>query len=484
MSRDFVGALLQLNAEKQISREQLIGAVEDGIQSAYRRVAGDEDIHVRIDAETGKIRVFRARRVVDEIEDEIHRDDGRRGAQASTRRASVGDLVETEQLDGDVFGRIGAQTAKQIVLQRIREVERDQVFDQFASREGELMTGTVNRVEPRAIILDVGKNVEAILATTEQSAARALPHRPERQGVRARGPALDARARRSSSAAPTRASCKRLFELEVPEIHSGTVEIKAIAREAGSRSKVAVASRQEGLDPVGATVGQRGARVQAVVAELSGEKIDVIPWSDDAGRLRGQRPEPGPGDLRVDIDEEHRIASVTVPERMLSLAIGREGQNARLAARLTGWRIDIRSDVSVAEAKAAAAEAATDVAADGAGRAESAGAPRPPAPAVDERRRPKPRPTAPAKPQRVDQEGRRRRPPQPRPPAAEATAAGARRSRSASTKKAAGRGGRKAERGRRRRTAGRRDRGQAGASAEAPRPKKAAAAASTEEVAS
>ena len=142
----------------------------------------------------------------------------------------------------------------------------------------------------------------------------------------------------------------RLFELEVPEIHSGTVEIKAIAREAGSRSKVAVASRQEGLDPVGATVGQRGARVQAVVAELAGEKIDVIPWSDDAGVFVANALSPAQV-LSVDIDEEHRIASVTVPERMLSLAIGREGQNARLAARLTGWRIDIRSDVSVAEAQ-------------------------------------------------------------------------------------------------------------------------------------
>jgi transcription antitermination factor NusA-like protein len=150
---------------------------------------------------------------------------------------------------------------------------------------------------------------------------------------------------------------RRLFELEVPEIHAGTVEIKAIAREAGSRSKVAVSSRQDGLDPVGATVGQRGARVQAVVAELSGEKIDVIPWSDDASVFVANALSPAQV-ISVDIDEEHRIASVTVPERMLSLAIGREGQNARLAARLTGWRIDIRSDVSVAEAKAAAADAA------------------------------------------------------------------------------------------------------------------------------
>ncbi len=355
MSRDFVGALLQLNAEKQVSREQLIHAVEDGIQSAYRRVAGDEDIHVQIDGETGKIRVFRARQVVAEIENELSEmtlDDAR----AHNKDAQVGDLVETEQLDGDVFGRIGAQTAKQVVLQRIREVERDQVFDEFASREGELMTGTVNRVEPRAIILDVGKNVEAILATTEQST---VEHYRIGQNVKAyvlevrrsvRGPQI-------LVSRTHKGFLKRMFELEVPEIHSGTVEIKAIAREAGSRSKVAVASRQEGLDPVGATVGQRGVRVQAVVAELGGEKIDIIPWSDDPALFVSNALSPAQV-ISVDIDEEHRIASVTVPERMLSLAIGREGQNARLAARLTGWRIDIRSDVSVAEARAAVAAAA------------------------------------------------------------------------------------------------------------------------------
>jgi len=355
VSRDFVGALLQLNAEKQVSREQLIHAVEDGIQSAYRRVAGDEDIHVRIDAETGQIRVFRARIAVAEVEDPLVEFDLAE-ARGHKPDAEIGELVETEKLDGDVFGRIGAQTAKQIVLQRIREVERDQVFDRFASREGEMITGTVNRVEPRAIILDVGNNVEAILATSEQSA---VEHYRIGQNVKA----YVLEVRRSTRGPQILVSrthkgfLKRLFELEVPEIHSGTVEIRAIAREAGSRSKVAVASRQEGLDPVGATVGQRGARVQAVVAELGGEKIDVIPWNDDPGVFVANALSPAQV-ISVDIDEEHRIASVTVPERMLSLAIGREGQNARLAARLTGWRIDIRSDVSVAEAKAAAAEAA------------------------------------------------------------------------------------------------------------------------------
>ncbi|HYN70128.1 MAG TPA: transcription termination factor NusA [Candidatus Eisenbacteria bacterium] len=356
MSRDFVGALLQLNAEKQVPREQLIRTVEEAIAAAYRRIANEEDIHVQIDGDTGRIRVYRARVAVSEVEDELTQftlDDARK----IKADAQPGELVETEQLDGDVFGRIGAQTAKQVVLQRLREAERDVVFDQFASREGEMVTGTVDRVEPRAIILDMGKGVEAILATTEQSP---LEHYRIGQNVKAyvlevrrtpRGPTLFV-------SRTHKGFLKRLFELEVPEIHSGTVEIRAIAREAGSRSKVAVSSRQEGLDPVGATVGQRGARVQAVVAELGGEKIDVIPWNEDPSAFVANALSPAQV-LSVDIDEGNRIANVTVPERMLSLAIGREGQNARLAARLTGWRIDIRSDVSVAEAKAAAAAAAT-----------------------------------------------------------------------------------------------------------------------------
>jgi N utilization substance protein A len=354
VSRDFVGALLQLNAEKGVSREQLVRTVEEAIQSAYRRSPGDEDIQVRIDGESGKVRVFRARLVVEEIEDattEMTVAD----AQAYQPEAAVGDLVETEQLDQEAFGRIHAQTAKQVVLQRLHEAERNVVFDEYASREGELITGTVSRVEPRAMILDVGK-AEAILATTEQSP---LEHYRIGQNVKA----YVLEVRRSAKGPQIYVSrthkgfLRRLFELEVPEVHAGTVEIKAIAREAGSRSKVAVASRQQGLDPVGATVGQRGARVQAVVAELGGEKIDVIEWSEDASTFVAKALSPAQV-IEVRIDEEHRIANVVVPERMLSLAIGREGQNARLAAKLTGWRIDIRSDVSVAEA--AKAEAAAE----------------------------------------------------------------------------------------------------------------------------
>ena len=366
MSRDFVGALLQLNAEKQVSREALVRALEEGIQAAYRRVAGEEDIFVRVEPDSGRIDVYRGRYVVDEIEDpmvEVTVEEARQ----TKDDARAGDVIEIEQLDGEHFGRIGAQTAKQIILQRIREVERDQVFDQFANREGELLTGSVSRVEPRAIILDVGKGVEAILATSEQSP---LEHYRIGQPVKA----FVLEVRRSARGPQILVSrthkgfLRRLFELEVPEIHAGTVEVKAIAREAGSRSKVAVSSRQEGLDPVGATVGQRGARVQAVVAELAGEKIDVIPWNEDPSVFVANALSPAQV-LGVRIDTEHRIANVTVPERMLSLAIGREGQNARLAARLTGWRIDIRSDVAAAETPEPDGAAPEAIAADANGTA-------------------------------------------------------------------------------------------------------------------
>ena len=342
MSRDFVGALLQLNAEKGVSREQLVATVEDAIQSAYRRVApGNENVGVEIDPESGRIRVYRAKTVVEEVEDpaiEFSLDDARE----FKKDAKVGELVEIEQVDPQTFGRIHAQTAKQVVLQRLREAEREVVFGQYAQREGEIITGTVNRVEPRAIILDVGRAVEAILATTEQSATEHY-----RIGQHVKAYVLEVRRTTKGPqifvSRTHKGFLRRLFELEVPEIHSGLVEIRAIAREPGSRSKVAVASRQEGLDPVGATVGQRGGRVQAVVAELGGEKIDVIPWSDDPAQMVANALSPAQV-VNVTIDEENRIANVVVPERMLSLAIGREGQNARLAAKLTGWRIDIRSD--------------------------------------------------------------------------------------------------------------------------------------------
>ena len=341
MNRDFIGALLQLNAEKNISRESLVRTVAESIQAAYRRVApGNENVWVDVDPETGKIRAYRAMQVVQEIEDEFT-EWSLEDARKRKPDAQVGDLIELEELPASSFGRIHAQVAKQLVLQRLREVEREQVFGQYAQRENEIITGTVSRVEPRGVILDVGR-AEAVLPTTDQSSTEHY-----RIGQHVKAYVLEVRRTTKGPliyvSRTHKSFLRRLFELEVPEIHAGTVEVKAIAREAGSRSKVAVASRQEGLDPVGATVGQRGGRVQAVVAELGGEKIDIIPWHEDPAVFVANALSPAQV-VGVNIDEEARIATVTVPERMLSLAIGREGQNARLAAKLTGWRIDIRSD--------------------------------------------------------------------------------------------------------------------------------------------
>jgi N utilization substance protein A len=341
VNRDFIGALLQLNAEKNIPREQLVATLADAIQSSYRRATpNNENVFVDVDPESGRFTAYRAMQVVDEVLDptiEFTADD----AKKYKADAQVGDLVKVGDMDPSSFGRIHAQMATQLVRQRLREVEREQVFGQYAQRESEIITGTVSRVEPRGVILDVGR-AEAVLPVTDQSSTESY-----RIGQHVKAYVLEVRRTTKGPLIYVSRTHKnflrRLFELEVPEIHGGTVEIKAIAREAGSRSKVAVFSRQEGLDPVGATVGQRGGRVQAVVAELGGEKIDIIPWHEDPAVFVANALSPAQV-VRVDIDEENRIASVTVPERMLSLAIGREGQNARLAAKLTGWRIDIRSD--------------------------------------------------------------------------------------------------------------------------------------------
>ena len=341
MDRETLGALLQLNAEKNIPREQLVASLADAIQSAYRRATpGNENVYVDFNEVSGAFKGYRAMRVVDEVLDpttEFTLDEARK-VQSD---AQMGDLVKLEDIDTSRMSRVHAQMAQQLFRQRLREVEREQVFGQYAQRESEIITGTVSRVEPRGVILDVGR-AEAVLPVTDQSASESY-----RIGQHVKAYVLEVRRTTKGPLIYVSRTHKnflrRLFELEVPEIHGGTVEVKAIAREAGSRSKVAVSSRQEGLDPVGATVGQRGGRVQAVVAELGGEKIDIIPWHEDPAIFVANALSPAQV-VRVDIDEENRIASVTVPERMLSLAIGREGQNARLAAKLTGWRIDIRSD--------------------------------------------------------------------------------------------------------------------------------------------
>jgi N utilization substance protein A len=258
-------------------------------------------------------------------------------------------------------GRIAAQTAKQVVLQRLREAEREMVFEEFSNREGDIVTGVIQRLEPKHAVVDLGKT-EAILPAAEQVRSEHL-----RGGQRMKFYLLEVhRSIKGPQLILSRTHknlLKRLFELEVPEIHRGTVEIKSIAREAGYRSKVAVSARQEGVDPVGSCVGLRGIRIQNIVNELNGERIDVIQWDPEASKFVANALSPAQV-LTVRISEDDNTASVIVPDRQLSLAIGKEGQNARLAAKLTGWRIDIKPESAMQEVLApAAAAAATSTAA-------------------------------------------------------------------------------------------------------------------------
>ena len=354
MNRDFIGALLQLNAEKGVPQEILIRTLEQAIESAYRRNAdAPENVVVTVNPETGEISVAREYEVMgtpEEVEDpeaqmfvaDAQKIDPATGVGAKVR---IPENVTQAQL-----GRIAAQTAGQVYRQRLREAQRDVVFQQYAAREGEIMTGTVQRTTDSAVVLDMGKDVEAVLAVTEQ-----LPSETYRIGQHLKVYVMEVRRTTRGpvivASRTHRGFLRRLMEMEIPEIYNGTVVIRGIAREAGSRSKVAVESRQQGVDAKGAAVGQRGARIQSIVAELNGEKVDIVLWDEDPGRFVAEALSPAEV-LSVRIDEEHKIANVIVPERQLSLAIGKEGQNARLAAKLTGWRIDIRSETGVATAAA------------------------------------------------------------------------------------------------------------------------------------
>ena len=358
MNRDFIGALLQLNAEKGVPQEILIRTLEQAIESAYRRNAdAPENVVVTVNPETGEISVAREYEVMATVE-EIEDPEAQmivQEAQKIDPTTGVGGKVRIpENVTQAQLGRIAAQTAGQVYRQRLREAQRDVVFQQYAAREGEIMTGNVQRTTDSAVVLDMGKDVEAVLAVTEQ-----LPNETYRIGQHLKVYVMEVRRTTRGpvivASRTHRGFLRRLMEMEIPEIYNGTVVIRGIAREAGSRSKVAVESRQQGVDAKGAAVGQRGARIQSIVAELNGEKVDIVLWDEDAGRFVAEALSPAEV-LSVRIDEEHKIANVIVPERQLSLAIGKEGQNARLAAKLTGWRIDIRSEAGVATAAAGGGE--------------------------------------------------------------------------------------------------------------------------------
>ena len=359
MKSEFMIAITQLAAEKNLPREVILDAMEAALVSAYKK---DSDLQgnivVRIDRETGEHHVFHEQTVVAEVEDpktQIALPDARKIKPGAT----MDDVISTE-VHPSHAGRIAAQTAKQVVLQRLREAEREMVFEEFSNREGDVVSGVIQRIDAKHIVVDLGKT-EAILPPPEQ--VRTEHYRP---GQRQKFYLLEVhRSLKGPQLILSRTHknlLRRLFELEVPEIHKGVVEIRSIAREAGYRSKVAVTARQEGVDPVGSCVGLRGIRIQNIVNELNGERIDVVQWDQDAARFVANALSPAQV-LNVTVSEETNTASVVVPDRQLSLAIGREGQNARLAAKLTGWRIDIKPESAMQEVLATAPAAAKPAAA-------------------------------------------------------------------------------------------------------------------------
>lgn len=339
MNKEFIEAIEALEKEKDISKDILIEAIESALVSAYKKNYGtSQNVRVNIDREEGDIDVFMRKDVVEEVEDdmvEISLED----ALEIDPRYQVGDVVEYQVTPRD-FGRIAAQTAKQVVVQRIREAERGMIFDDYITRQGEIITGTVQRISNETLFINMGK-AEGILAATER-----VPGEKYEINDRIKVYIMDVKKTTKGPQVFLSRShpglVKRLFELEVPEIEEGIVEIKSIAREAGSRTKIAVYTEDENVDPVGACVGTRGSRVQNIVDELFGEKIDIITWSDDPEELISNVLSPAKVE-KVMIDEEEKAATVIVPDYQLSLAIGKEGQNVRLAAKLCGWKIDIKS---------------------------------------------------------------------------------------------------------------------------------------------
>jgi N utilization substance protein A len=346
MKSDFYTAIAQIAAERGIPKEAVLSSVEHALKTVYRKMANtEEEVEIDIEPTSGGMRVFVIKRIVDEIEDPIN-DIKVADARAYLTNPQVGEVLKLERTP-DNFGRIAAQTAKQVVLQRIRDYERDTVYDEFHDKQGELMNGTVQRADSRAVIVELGK-AEAVMPAREQ-----VPNERYRTGQRVKVLLVEVnKDQRGPQLIVSRSHpdlIKRLFEAEVPEIFSGAVEIMAIAREAGLRSKVAVAARQERVDPVGACVGVRGVRIQNIVNELYGEKIDVIEWSPDTAQFIANALSPAKPS-NVTLDEVNKVATVIVPSEQMSLAIGKEGQNARLAHKLTTWRIDIKDPASLLEA--------------------------------------------------------------------------------------------------------------------------------------
>ncbi len=355
MKSDFYTAISQIAAERGIPKEAIIDVMEKALITAYRRTLGNNpppmEVTVKLDPQTGSAKVYAEKQVVDEVYDERFEVE-LKDARKSRADAQIGETVVMESTPND-FGRIAAQTAKQVVLQGIKEVEREYIYGEYMDREGELITATVQRIAKGNVILEMGK-AEAILPPKEQVDNDRYYH-GQRLKVYLMEIRKEDRGPRLIASRSHKNLIVRLFEMEVPEIFNGTVEIKSISREPGLRTKVAVAARQEGIDPVGSCVGMRGIRIQNIVNELNGEKIDVVQWSPDPKDLIANALSPAQV-VEVHLNEDDHVALVIVPDKQLSLAIGKEGQNVRLAAKLSGWRIDIKSATALLEEERASAE--------------------------------------------------------------------------------------------------------------------------------
>ena len=354
--KEFLQTLQELAYEKGIDEELLFETIEAALISAYKRnFSSKENVRISLSRETGAFHVFAIKKVVEEVESDIT-EISLAQARAISPDYAIGDVVEIEMTPAN-FGRIAAQTAKQVVMQRLREAERSNVYDEYKDRSADIVTGIVQRVEGRNVFVDIGR-AEALLTATEQ-----LPTEEYNYGDTLRACIIEVKnMMRGPQIILSRTHpnlLRKLFELQVPEIQEGVVEIKSIAREAGSRSKVAVASSEERVDPIGACVGPHYMRVQAVVDELAGEKIDIVKWSDDPATYIANSLNPAKV-ISVAVNETEKVSRVIVPDYQLSLAIGKEGQNARLAAKLTGWKIDIKSESQAQELMEAAEVAEED----------------------------------------------------------------------------------------------------------------------------
>ncbi|NMB08447.1 MAG: transcription termination/antitermination protein NusA [Tissierellia bacterium] len=340
MNLEFIEALEEIEHEKGISKDIIFEALETALISSYKKNFGSsQNVEVEIDRNTGKVSVYAKKEVVENIENNLFQINIEE-AKNIDDKYQLGDIVNIEITPKD-FGRIAAQTAKQVVIQRLKDAERDVIYDEFIDRENEIITGMVQRISRNNVYIDLGKT-EGVLPPSEQIEGEIY-----RQGDRLKLYILEVKKTTKGPQIILSRShpglVKRLFELEVPEIQEGIVEIYGISREAGSRTKMAVYSRDENVDPVGACVGLNGTRVKALVEELNGEKIDIIVWSKDIEEFIANSLSPSKV-IDVKANENDKSATVIVPDYQLSLAIGKEGQNARLAAKLTNWKIDIKSE--------------------------------------------------------------------------------------------------------------------------------------------